>query len=108
MRRLILVVLLASLVPFAGAAKRVTVAQMEQALTAARAQIRPRYCAATWRLGAFRTADRGDAQAAYNGSWCGLPGDAGLHLLADQSSFWTRRRTSCSPLRLPTAQLSSG
>jgi hypothetical protein len=41
MRRLILLVLLASLVPYSGAEKHVTVAQLEQALTAAHTANKP-------------------------------------------------------------------
>jgi hypothetical protein len=41
MRRLMLLVFLASFVPYAGAAKRVTVAQLEQALTAAQTAHKP-------------------------------------------------------------------
>jgi len=89
MRWLILLVLLASLAPIAGASKRVTVTQLEQALTAAHAAHRPDAEIAR-QIGGLELSERLteatlNRLAAYldAGSQAGLA----LQLLADQSAF---------------------
>jgi VWFA-related protein len=89
MRRLILLVLLASLAPIAGASKRITVAQLEQALTAAHAAHRPDADIAR-QIGSLELSER-LTEATLNRLAAYL--DAGsqaalaLQLLADQSAF---------------------
>ena len=88
-RRLILLVLLASLASIAGASKRVTVAQLEQALTAAHTAHRPDTEIAR-RIGGFELSERlSEATlnrlAAYLDA--GSPAALALQLLADQSAF---------------------
>ncbi len=89
MRRLILLVLLASLAPIAGASKRITVAQLEQALTAAHAAHRPDADIAR-EIGSLELSER-LTEATLNRLAAYL--DAGsqaalaLQLLADQSAF---------------------
>ena len=89
LRRLMLLVVLASLVPYAGAAKRVTVAQLEQALTAAHAAHKPDADIAR-QIGGFELSER-LTEATLNRLSAYL--DAGsqaalaLQLLADQSAF---------------------
>src|SRR6202167_6582842 len=88
-RRLILVVLLASLTSIGGAAKRVTVAQLEQALTAAHTAHRPDAEVAR-QIGGLELSER-VTEASLNRLAAYL--DAGsqaalaLQLLADQSAF---------------------
>jgi VWFA-related protein len=89
LRRLMLLVVLASLVPYAGAAKRVTVAQLEQALTAAHAAHKPDADIAH-QIGGLELSER-LTEATLNrlsayvdaGSQAALA----LQLLADQSAF---------------------
>jgi VWFA-related protein len=89
MRRLMLLVFLASFVPYAGAAKRVTVAQLEQALTVAQTAHRPDVEIAR-QLGNFELSER-LTEVTLNRLTASL--DAGsqaalaLQLLADQSAF---------------------
>lgn len=89
MRRLILVVLLASLVPFAGAAKRVTVAQMEQALTAGHAAHKSDPDIAR-QLGGLELSERlteATLKRLTTDLGAGSQATLALQLLADQSSF---------------------
>ena len=89
MRRLMLLVFLASLVPYAGAAKRVTVAQLEQALNAAQTAHKPDPEIAH-QIGGLELSER-LTEATLNRLTASL--DAGsqaalaLQLLADQSAF---------------------
>ena len=89
MRRLILLMLLASMAPYAGAEKRVTVAQLEQALTAAHSANKPDAEIAR-QIGGLELSER-LTEATLNRLTAYL--DAGslaalaLQLLADQSAF---------------------
>ena len=89
MRWLMLLVFLASLAPYAGAAKRVTVAQLEQALTAAQSAHKPDAEIAR-QIGGFELSER-LTEATLKRLTAYL--DAGsqaalaLQLLADQSAF---------------------
>jgi hypothetical protein len=88
-RRLILVVLLASLAPIAGASKRVTVAQLEQALTAAHTAHRPD-AEIAGQIGGLELSERLteatlDRLTAYLDA--GSQAALALQLLADQSAF---------------------
>jgi VWFA-related protein len=89
MRRLMLLVFLALLMPYAGAAKRVTVAQLEQALTAAQTAHKPDPEIAR-QIGGLELSER-LTEATLNRLTASL--DAGsqaaraLQLLADQSAF---------------------
>ena len=88
-RRLILVVLLASLTSIAGASKRVTVAQLEQALTAAHTAHRPDAEIAR-QIGGLELSER-LTEATLNRLAAYLDADSqaalALQLLADQSVF---------------------
>src|SRR5271156_980290 len=88
-RRLILLVLLASLTSMAGASKHVTVAQLEQALTAAHAAHRPDADIAR-QIGSLELSER-LTEAALNRLTAYLDSDSqatlALQLLADQSAF---------------------
>ena len=110
MRWLILLVLLASLAPIAGASKRVTVTQLEQALTAAHAAHRPDAEIAR-QIGGLELSER-LTEATLNrlAAYLDAGSQAGwlCNCLPISRLFWTRRRASSRPRQLPTTQLSSG
>jgi len=89
MRRLLLLVFLASLVPYAGAAKRVSVVQLEQALTTAQSAHKPDADIGR-QIGEFELSER-LTEATLNRLSASLdPGSQAalaLRLLADQSVF---------------------
>jgi hypothetical protein len=89
MRRLILLVFLASLAPYAGATKRVSVAQLEQALTTAQSAHKPDADLAH-QIGEFELSERLTGATLNRLSASLDPGSQAaqaLRLLADQSAF---------------------
>jgi len=89
MRRLMLLVLLASLASTAGASKRMTVAQLEQALTTAHAEHKPDADIAR-QIGGIELSERlTEATLSGLATYVGADSQASraLQLLADQSAF---------------------